>query len=233
MEKMNKSKKNPYEIPPFPDSFPVEAPDYFNFGYDVIDRWAEKDRNKLAMIWRNQHGEEKHFTFHDLSRLSNQAANLLIKHGISKGDRVFLMLPRLPEWWIFSIALIKLGAIQCPSPTLLTPHDLEFRVKFGKFKMVITDTENAYKFDEIYDECPSLASRLLVDGERPNWISYRAEISGPNAKLSRREVKSPIKIHTKSDMPMLLIFTSGTSKYPKMVLHTHAYPLGHRVTAEL
>ncbi len=99
--------------------------------------------------------------------------------------------------------------------------------------MVITDTENAYKFDEIYDECPSLASRLLVDGERPNWISYRAEISGPNAKLSRREVKSPIKIHTKSDMPMLLIFTSGTSKYPKMVLHTHAYPLGHRVTAEL
>ena len=233
MEKMNKSKKNPYEIPPFPDSFPVEAPDYFNFGYDVIDRWAEKDRNKLAMIWRNQHGEEKHFTFHDLSRLSNQAANLLIKHGISKGDRVFLMLPRLPEWWIFSIALIKLGAIQCPSPPLLTPHDLEFRVKFGKFKMVITDTENAYKFDEIYDECPSLASRLLVDGERPNWISYRAEISGPNAKLSRREVKSPIKIHTKSDMPMLLIFTSGTSKYPKMVLHTHAYPLGHRVTAEL
>lgn len=230
---MNKKSETPVVIPPFPESFPVEAPEYFNFGYDVIDRWAEKDRNKLAMIWRNQKGDEKRFTFHDLSRLSNQAANLLLKHGITRGDRVMIMLPRLPEWWIFSLALIKLGAVQCPSPALLTPHDLEFRVKFGKFKMVITDTENAYKFDEIYDECPALASRLLVDGERPNWISYRAEIAGPNAKLSQREVKSPVKIRTKSDMPMLLIFTSGTSKYPKMVLHDHAYALGHRVTAEL
>lgn len=151
------------------------------------------------MIWRNQHGEEKHFTFHDLSRLSNQAANLLIKHGISKGDRVFLMLPRLPEWWIFSIALIKLGAIQCPSPTLLTPHDLEFRVKFGKFKMVITDTENAYKFDEIYDECPSLASRLLVDGERrtgsatgPKSPGRTRSFRAARSKARSRSIPSPI-----------------------------------------
>ena len=167
---MNKTNGQSFEIPPFPESFPVEAPEYFNFGYDVIDRRAEENRNKLAMIWRNQHGEEKRFTFHDFSRLSNQAANLLIKHGISKGDRVFLMLPRLPEWWIFSLALIKLGAVQCPSPTLLTPHDLAFRVRYGKFKMVITDTENAGKFDEIDDDCPALALRLLVDGESPNWI---------------------------------------------------------------
>ncbi len=230
---MNHSTGKPFDIPPFPDTFPVEAPEYFNYGYDVIDRWAEKDRNKLAMIWRNQRGEEKHYTFRDLSRLSNQAANLMIKHGISKGDRVFLMLPRLPEWWIFSLALIKLGAVQCPSPTLLTPHDLAFRVRFGKFKMVITDTENAYKFDEIYDDCPALATRLLVDGERPNWISYRSEVFGPNSTLSRHEVKSPVRIRTRSDHPMLLIFTSGTSKFPKMVLHTQSYPLGHRVTAEL
>lgn len=81
--------------------FPVQAPEYFNFGYDVVDAWAVRDRNKLAMIWANQKGEEKRYTFHDLSKLSNQAANLLIKHGITSGDRVMLMLPRLPEWWIF------------------------------------------------------------------------------------------------------------------------------------
>lgn len=230
---MNKMTGKSFEIPPFPETFPVEAPEYYNFGYDVIDRRAEEDRNKLAMIWRNQHGDEKRFTFHDFSRLSNQAANLLIKHGISKGDRVMLMLPRLPEWWFFSLALIKLGAVQCPSPTLLTPHDLAFRVRYGKFKMVITDTENAYKFDEIYDDCPALASRLLVDGDRPNWISYRAEIAGPNATLSLRAVKSPVRVRTRSDMPMILVFTSGTSKYPKMVQHNYGYPLGHRITAEL
>ena len=213
--------------------FPVVAPEYYNFGYDVVDRIAAEDRNKLAMIWVNQHGEEKRFTFYDFSKLSNQAANLLIKHGVSKGDRVFLMLPRIPEWWIFSLALIKLGAVQCPSPTLLTPADLQHRVRFGKFKMVITDSENAHKFDEIYDDCPSLAARVLVDGDRPNWISYRAEIGGTHSALSRHAVKSPVRIKTKSDAPLLLMFTSGTSKYPKMVLHSCSYPLGHQVTAEL
>ena len=213
--------------------FPVQAPEYFNFGYDVVDAWAVRDRNKLAMIWANQKGEEKRYTFHDLSKLSNQAANLLIKHGITSGDRVMLMLPRLPEWWIFSLALIKLGAVQCPSPTLLTPQDIQHWIRYGKFKMVITDAENAHKFDEIYDDCPTLSARLLVDGDRPNWISYRSEISGPNSTLSRHEVKSSVKIRTRSDAPFLLMFTSGTSKYPKMVQHYGSYALAHRITAEL
>lgn len=230
MKRSTEKEVCPQEIP---SHFPVKAPEYYNFGYDVIDEWAKRDRNKLAMIWANQRGEEKRFTFHDLSKLSNQAANLLIKFGISAGDRVFLMLPRLPEWWIFSLALIKLGAIQCPSPTLLTSQDIQHRIRYGKFKMVITDSENAHKFDEIYDDCPTLGIRLLVDGERPNWISYRAEIAGPNSTLSRHAVKSPVKIRTRSSAPMMLIFTSGTSKYPKMVMHNFAYPLGHQVTAEL
>lgn len=230
MKRSTEKEVCPQEIPPH---FPVKAPEYYNFGYDVVDEWARRDRNKLAMIWANQKGEEKRFTFHDMSKLSNQAANLLIKLGITAGDRVFIMLPRLPEWWIFSLALIKLGAVQCPSPTLLTSQDIQHRIRYGKFKMVITDSENAHKFDEIYDDCPSLAIRLLVDGERPNWISYRAEIAGPNSTLSRHAVKSPVKIRTRSSAPMLLIFTSGTSKYPKMVMHNYAYPLGHQITAEL
>ena len=230
MKRSTEKEACPQEIPAH---FPVKAPEYSNFGYDVVDEWARRDRNKLAMIWANQRGEEKRFTFHDMSKLSNQAANLLIKLGITAGDRVFIMLPRLPEWWIFSLALIKLGAVQCPSPTLLTSQDIQHRIRYGKFKMVITDSENAHKFDEIYDDCPSLGIRLLVDGERPNWISYHAEIAGPNSTLSRHAVKSPVKIRTRSSAPMLLIFTSGTSKYPKMVMHNFAYPLGQQITAEL
>lgn len=138
MKRSTEKEVCPQEIPPH---FPVKAPEYYNFGYDVVDEWARRDRNKLAMIWANQKGEEKRFTFHDMSKLSNQAANLLIKLGITAGDRVFLMLPRLPEWWIFSLALIKLGAVQCPSPTLLTSQDIQHRIRYGKFKMVITDSE--------------------------------------------------------------------------------------------
>ncbi len=223
---------NPVFVNGLSSDFPVKAPEYFNFAYDVVDRWAAYDRNKLAMIWTNQAGEEKHYTFADLSKLSTQAANLLLKHGITAGDRVFIQLPRLPEWWIFSLALIRLGAIQCPSPTLLMPADIKYRVKAGKFKMVITDTDNAPKFDEIYDECPSLSVRLLVNGNREGWIDYQSEIC-KSPRLSPHEVNTAFKVKTKSIDPMMFIFTSGTSKHPKMVLHRHDYPLGHRITAEL
>ena len=74
--------------------FHIEVPEYFNFGFDVIDAWAKKDRNKLAMIWTNQKGDEKKYTFWDLMRLSNQVVNMLIRYGVNKGDRVLIMLPR-------------------------------------------------------------------------------------------------------------------------------------------
>ncbi len=216
----------------FNDVFPVSVPEYFNYGFDVIDKIARRSRNRLAMIWANQQGEEKRFTFHDVSNLSNRAANLLIKYGISPGDRVFMLLPRIPEWWFFSLALIKIGAIQCPSPTLLTAHDIRQRIQFGHFKMVITDSSNADKIDEIYNDCPSLDTRMIVDGEREGWVSYSKEIQSPNT-LSHHKVKNAFIARTKASDPMLMIFTSGTSKMPKLVLHSHAYPLGHRVTAQL
>ena len=216
----------------FSETFPVTAPEYFNYGYDVIDRLAKHSRNKLAMIWVNQQQQEKRFTFHDIAELSNQAANLLIKCGVSAGDRIFMLLPRIPEWWIFSLAMIKIGAIQCPSPVLLTPQDIKKRVHFGKFKMILCDSSNADKVDEIYDECPTLENKIIVDAERDGWVSYKKEIQCPGT-LSRHKVKSSDIPRTKSTDPMLMIFTSGTSKMPKMVQHNHGYPLGHRVTAQL
>ncbi len=142
-------------------------PEQFNFGYDVIDRWAETDRNKLAMIWVDQEGNEKKYTFRDLRYLSNGAANILLKYGIKKGDRVMLMLPRVPEWWIFVIALIKLGAVFCPPcPTMLTPKDIKYRIKAGKFRMIITNCENARRSmrSPIPARCSTLSSSWTGSG---------------------------------------------------------------------
>ena len=209
----------------------IEVPEYYNFAYDVVDKRAQEDRNRLAMVWVNQQGRERKLTYFDFSRLSTQAANLLFKHGVSKGDRVFIMLPRIPEWWIFSLAIMKLGAVQCSSPSLLTSEDLKQRLQYGKFKVVITDLESAHKFDEIYDDCPLLNFRMIVDGERKNWISYPHEIK--TQLLSKQRVKTPVQVRTKASDPLLLTFTSGTSKIQKVVQHNHAYPLGHRITAEM
>ncbi len=210
-------------------SFPVKAPEYFNYAYDVIDRWARKDRNKLCMIWTNQFGDERRFTFFEMARLSNQAANLLIKLGVRRGDRVFMMVRRLPEWWIFSLAMIRIGAVQCPSPNLLTPQDCRYRINAGHFKAVIADMNSTGKFDEIYDDCPGLVVRVVVDGEREGWTSYPKEVK--DGGISREELHPIFRVKSKATDPMLIMFTSGTSSHPKMVLHTHDLGLGHRVTA--
>ena len=214
------------------EKFHTECPEYFNFATDILDVWADRDRNKLAMIWADTHGNEKKFTFHELRKLSIQAANLLLKHGVSKGDRVIMMLPRLPEWWVFSLALIRLGAVQCHVPTLLTPADLKQRINFGKFKVIIADSSNADKVDAIAGECPSLTDKVLVDDVRNGWINYPADILYP-VRLSSSAVNTARTIATKATDPLLLVFTSGTSKTPKLVSHPCSYPLAHRITAEL
>jgi acyl-coenzyme A synthetase/AMP-(fatty) acid ligase len=125
--------------------FSINVPEFYNFGYDVIDARAVKEPDKPAMLWVDQQGQEKRFTFGDIKIESDRAVQVLSTSGISKGDRVFIMLPRIPEWWILIVALIKLGAIYTPAPTLLTPHDISYRLKIGGFALVITDLENAHK----------------------------------------------------------------------------------------
>jgi acetyl-CoA synthetase len=213
-------------------NFTIDVPEFYNFGFDVIDAWAKKDRNKLAMIWTDQKGNEKKFTFFDLMRLSNQAVNICLKYGIKKGDRVMLMLPRTPEWWIFTIALIKLGAVYCPATTMLTPKDLKYRIQAADIRMIITLAEYAEKVEEIREECPTLAVRLMVDGTRDGWVSYPVELDYP-APCSHKLVNLPGMHRTRSTDPLLIFFTSGTTGEPKMVVHDHTYPLGHIVTGRL
>ncbi|MDD1704138.1 MAG: AMP-binding protein [Methanoregula sp.] len=211
-------------------NFHIDVPEFFNFGFDVIDAWANKDRNKLAMIWVNQEGEEKKFTFWDLMRLSNQIVNMLIKYGVNKGDRVMIMLPRVPEWWTATIALIKRGAVYVPAPTMLTAKDLKYRVNLAEIKMIITSEEFADKIEGIQKECPSLTCKLLIDGKRKGWISYPVELDYP-APVSAKLVATPAMKRTRSTDPLVIFFTSGTTGEPKMVLHDQSYPLGHIVTA--
>ena len=208
----------------------LDIPEYCNCAYEVIDRYAQEEPERLAMIWVNQEGEEKRFTFADLSRLSNQAANMLLAKGVRQGDKVFLLLPRIPEWWIFSAAIMKIGAISCPAPTLLMPHDIQFRINYGNFKAVVADLGGAEKVDEVKAQCPLLDTFIMVEGAREGWVDYYADVQENSYSA---EALSCGKVATKAKDPMLLIFTSGTSKNPKLVQHTFDYPFGHLVTGGL
>jgi len=218
-------KKDGYEI--LYKNFKWNIPEYYNFGFDVVDQWTE-DRTKLALISIDRTGKrDRYHTFYDLSVSSNQFANVLRNMGIKKGDRVLVILQSVPEWYEAIIGMFKLGVIPMPGTVLLTSKDIEYRVNRAEACMVITDMDHADRVEGIRDKCPTLKHLMLIDGKRKGWSNFDEKMDKVSRELSQEEVGK-----TRSSDPMLIYFTSGTTGHPKMVLHTHSYPLGHEVTAK-
>ena len=207
--------------------FKLEVPEYFNFATDVIGKWAS-DPTKPAMLWIGPHGEERGLTFAHFAEYSSRAANAFSKLGIKKGDRILVMLPRVPEWWESVLGLMKIGAIPVPCTTLLTPKDIQFRAEAAEASAIITDNEGAAKFDQVRSECPTIQHAILIDtpqSERTGWTNYHQIVNEASPEFAGEK--------TRSDDPCLVYFTSGTVGYPKMVLHTQAsYPIGHTITGK-
>ncbi|HUW63781.1 MAG TPA: AMP-binding protein [Spirochaetia bacterium] len=203
-------------------SFKFDVPEYFNFARDTFDRWAG-DPDKLALWWVDEAGNEAKYTFRQLKERSERLCHVLRAQGVGKGDVVVVVLPRLIEWWEVNLACLRAGIIVSPGTTQLTPKDMQFRCQAADAVGVITDAANAPKVDEVRAACPSLKSFILVGDERPGWTTYADAVSAAPAGFEAE--------NTRSDDPAILYFTSGTTGYPKMTLHTQAsYPIGHYVT---
>lgn len=207
-------------------SLTLDYPEDFNFGYDVVDRLAERFPDKRALVWCNLENEEHIFTFSDIKRESNRIANALSRCGIRRGDRVLMILKRHYEYWFTAIALHKLGAVMIPATHMLTTDDLVYRLKASGAKAAVVTTQN---------ELPKRlleASRLA--GVRLRLFSVQEDADGFE-NLTRLALESSCelkRVPTLSTDPMMLYFTSGTTGYPKGVIHDHSYPLAHIVTAK-
>jgi acetyl-CoA synthetase len=211
-------------------TFRIDVPGQFNFGFDVIDKHAETE-SKRALVWTGPTGKDvKEYMFRDISRLSSQAANALKSMGVKKGDRVFIMLGRVPEWYFILVACHKLGAVIMPAPVILLSSDIEYRVMKGGANVVITNKTNQAKVDDALTKisASSVTHKLLVDGEAAGWQDFQKAMNSASPLLKRADVEP-----TSADDPFLIYFTSGTTKYPKMVHHLCSYPLGHLRTAGL
>lgn len=206
------------------NEFKLEVPEYFNFGFDVVDKWAE-DRTKLALVSVNPDDSVEKHTFWDIKTGSNRFANVLKKLGLKKGDRVFIMLPQCAEWYMCMIGMFKLGIVPMPATAMCTAKDVEYRIKTAGAVMAISDGTGAAKVDEVFDDVDCLTKRMVLGDKREGWLSYDDEVAGASLQIEGVE-------KTRSDDTLLLYFTSGTTSYPKMVLHTQAsYAIGHRITA--
>lgn len=202
--------------------FRWDVPEYHNFAVDTVGGWA-RDPERLAMLHLDADGDERRITFADFHARSDRLAAALRERGVGWGDRVLIVLPRIPAWWEAILAVMKLGAISLPGTTLLTARDLAYRINASEATVIVTDGEVAPRVEQAAERCPTLELMIVAGAHRPGWLSWEELVAEPSSDFS--------PCRTRADDPCMLYFTSGTTAQPKMVLHTHAsYPIGHQVT---
>ncbi len=202
--------------------------DKYNFAFDTVDEIARRDPEKLAMVHISNDMTERKFTFKDIKDASSQSANYFKSLGIKRGDRVMLVLKRHYQFWFAILGLHKLGAIAIPATNQLVEHDFTYRFTAAGVSAILCtadgDTANQV---ELAEKNNGLSlTKIIVGGDKDGWHSYDKEYS----LFSRRYVReddAPC-----GDDPMLMLFTSGTTGYPKMAMHSYKYALGHFVTAK-
>ena len=207
--------------------FRLEVPRVFNAARDIVDARAAAEPGKTAVVAVDPSGERpRRISFADLAHASDRAANFLAAHGVRKGDRVFVMLPRVPAWHEVLLGCVKLGAIPMPGTTLLTSKDIEYRVSKAEASVAVTDADGLPRVAEASERCSSLTSLITIGEDVPDgWLGWRAG-------LDLADGEPPDVEQTLADDPLLIYFTSGTTGFPKMVLHTQAsYGIGHEITA--
>ncbi len=202
----------------------------FNFGFDIVDSLAEKCPDKTALIYVSNDMQERRFTFAEIKKYSNMTANYFLSKGIKKGDTVMLVLKRHYQFWFSIIALHKIGAIVIPATNQLVQHDFTYRFKAADIKAIVCTGEGdvAHQVDLAIEECGMNIKRMIANGNREGWDSFDDEMYSFSDVYERPT--DPEKLSCGSE-PMLMFFTSGTTGYPKIAMHSHKYALGHFITA--
>ncbi len=212
----------------FYNHFHLNVPEDFNYAYDVIDEYARLQPDKRALVWCDDLGEEKTFTFADIKETSDKCANFFASVGIGKGDTVLVILQRRHEYWTTLMALSKLGAIAIPATHMLMEKDLIYRMEKAGVKMVVcvNEEELCVNVKKAAEQVPCV-KHLATIGKREGFFDLTAETDRqPNV------LDVPYRAEKKNDDTILIYFTSGTTGLPKMVCLSQRYTLGHIVTAK-
>ena len=210
-----------------PVSIDFTGAEGYNFAFDTVDSIARATPDKLAMIYVGDDFSEKRITFRQLERASNRCANYFTSIGIKKGDHVMLILKRHYQFWYAMLGLHKIGAVAIPATCQLKEHDLDFRFRGGNVSAILctADGDIASEVDSALKSYGGMKTKIMVHGRREGWRSFEDEFKMFSTEYDRA------KSGAGGDDPMLMLFTSGTSGYPRLVTHSYKYALGHYMTA--
>ena len=201
--------------------------DKFNFAFDCVDAIADKTPDKLAMQWVAGDKSDRRFTFGEMKKYSARTANYFESLGIKRGDTVMLVLKRHYQFWFCMLALHKIGAIAIPATNQLVEHDFSYRYKAAGVKAIVctADGEVAAEAEKAAAGFPGML-KILVGGKRDGWNDFNVEMARFSSKYQRTD-DTPC-----GNDPMLMLFTSGTTGYPRIATHSYKYALGHYPTAK-
>src|SRR2546430_4535483 len=198
------------------------VPEEFNFGA-LVDAWAT-DRSRVALYWEDEAGRRERHTFWDVKQASNRCMTALAGLGVGRGDPLMVMLPRVPAWQTAIVGGLKLGALVIPCTASLRAKDIAYRARHSGAKAIVTTLEQVPEVEKALADAPGLTHRVALGGAPAGWHDLGA--------LLARASSSGVPARTRSDEPALYFYTSGTTREPKAVLHTHAYTFAHRYTGE-
>ena len=209
-------------------SVSFEDEDTYNFAFDTVDAIARREPDKTAMVHIANDMTERRFSFKDMKDASSQSANYFKSLGIKRGDRVMLVLKRHYQFWFAILGLHKLGAIAIPATNQLVAHDFTYRFTAAGVTAVLctADGDTARQIDVAQEELGINLTKIIVNGEREGWHNYDYEYPLFSRRYERAN-NAPC-----GNDPMLMFFTSGTTGYPKIAMHSYKYALGHFVTAK-
>ena len=212
----------------FYNNFKLTVPENYNFAYDVVDEYARLEPTKRALVWCDDLGGERIFSFSDIKTISDKTANLFLSLGIGKGDTVLVILQRRYEYWTTLMALAKIGAIAIPATHMLMEKDLVYRMEKANVKMVVSVNEDELceNIRKAMKKVPCVQYAACV-GKREGFIDFTEDVQKQSAELC-----VPYKAERRADDTLLVYFTSGTTGMPKMVALPERYTLGHIVTAK-